>query len=247
MATIDTSFRPDGPQSCPLASQPYTPGNNPFAPRIPPVPVETLKAAATALADRGQRRLAEEQARRNEARIATVADPAVKAYLTAQLQDFKWHNGLLGGKEPTVPPPPDTPASIAALQAYNERVAEARAANTKAQLELTTAQSNVDAAQSKLATVTAQAQQDYAAYISKVNTQRKQRVSEYNTQLLSGLHVVADQYAADVAQTNIRIAQQSQGTTRLLGTNIRAAMAAAQQTYTLCRASSLCKRSSRRS
>ena len=214
-----------------LATQPYASGSSPFAQRIPPVPPETLKSAATALADRGQRRLAQEQVTLNEKRIAQVSDPAAKAYLQAQLRHFKWHNGLITGDEPQVPSPPSTPESEAALRVYNERVAEARAANTKAQLDLKSAQQTVDGARANVATTTAQAQQDYAALVSRINTKRRLQVSEYNTQVLSGLHSIADQYSADVAAQNLRIAQQSRGPTRLLGTNIQAAMQAAQLSY----------------
>jgi hypothetical protein len=120
---------------------------------------------------------------------------------------------------------------VAALQAYNERVAEVRSANKQAQLQLRSAQQNVQRAQANVAATTERARRDYAAYVSQINVKRRREVESYNTQMLSGLHSIADDYSREVADINLRLAQRSSGPTRLLGTNIRAAMQAAQLTY----------------
>ena len=154
-----------------------------------------------------------------------------------------------------MPPAPNTPESVAALAAYNERLSKARvsanqskvalgaaraakaAASAKAssaQAALSTARTQQGVAAARLSQTTTAAQAEYAARVTQSNQRVKAAVDNYNTQLMSGLHQMADQYATNpsVAQTNIRIAQQSTGPTRLLGTDIKTAFAAAQQTYT---------------
>ena len=213
-----------------LATAPYSPNSNAFAPRITPPSPDVLRSAATNLADQGQRAIAQATVTANQARIAQVTDPQVRAYLEAQLDHYKWHNGLITGNEPRVPPPPNTPESIAALQEYNERVSAAAVANSEAQISLADAQYNLDQAQSNLATTQAQSQADYAAFVTAINSQRRLQVDDYNSQLMSGLHSIADEYSREVADINIDL--ERSGSSQLLGTNIRAAMQAAQLTYT---------------
>ena len=238
-----------------LAGTPYQKGTNPFAKRIPPIPASLQQQAEVDHSKRTRRRLAQETVTQNAARIAKVTDPSVRAYLTAKLQLYKWTNGLITGPRPNVPPPPNTPESVAALAAYNQRLSEARvrsnqskvalgsaratlaevsAKASSARTALSTARVQQSDAATHLSKTTAVAQAEYAARVTQSNQRVKMAVDRYNTQLMSGLHQMADQYSSNtsVAQTNIRIAQQATAPTRLLGTNIKSAYAAAQQTYT---------------
>ena len=217
-----------------LAGQAYAAGTNPFAQRIPPIPQAMQQQAEATHSSRTKRRLAQAQADQNAKRIASVTNPQVKAYLTAQLRLYKWTNGLVSGPKPVVPPPPNTPESVAALASYNQRLSEARVKANQSQVALGQATAAQAAAASKLSATTAKAQSDYAAAVTQSNLRRQQAATRYNTQLMTGLHQMADEYSTSqaVAQTNIKIAQQATGPTRLLGTNIKAAFAQAQQTYT---------------
>jgi hypothetical protein len=147
---------------------------------------------------------------------------------------YKWSNGLISGPKPNVPPPPSTPESVAALSQYNKRLSEARVRSNQSKVALGNARATQAEASAQLSQTTAAAQAEYATRVTQSNRRVKAAVDRYNTQLMSGLHQMADQYTTNpsVAAANIRIAQQATGPTRLLGTNIKTAFASAQQTYT---------------
>ena len=217
-----------------LAGRGWSTGTNPFAQRIPPIPNAVQQQAEADHSARTKRKLAQAQATQNAARIAQVTDRQVKAYLTAKLQLYRYNNGLLppGSPKPVVPAAPNTPESVAALVAYNQRLSKARVRANQSQIALGKAKATQAVAASKLSATTAAAQQRYAAAVTQANVKRQQAVNQYNTQLMSGLHQMADTYLTAVAQTNIQLAQQATAPTRLLGTNIKAAYQVAQQTYT---------------
>ena len=217
-----------------LAGRNWSTGTNPFAQRIPSIPQAIQQQAEADHSARTKRVLAQAQATQNAARIAQVTDPQVKAYLTAKLQLYRYNNGLLppGSIKPVVPTAPVTPHSVAALAAYNQRLSEAQVRANQSQLALGKAKAIQAVTASKLSATTAVAQQHYATVVTQANVKRQQAANQYNTQLLSGLHQMADTYSTAVAQSNIQLAQQATGPTQLLGTNIKAAYQAAKQSYT---------------
>ena len=82
--------------------------------------------------------------------LTTVTDAPTKKYLQYKLNLWKFNNGVAGATKPTQVTPPMTATSMAAVKAWNEREASAKAKEVTAKANLASAQANESTSQTAL-------------------------------------------------------------------------------------------------